>query len=237
MRDVVIFNGLNALDFHEIRDSVIRIPEVSIRVREAQGVWDALGESNFSFFNFLVSEDATYLSNIKIKSLVTSIVQIGLYDRYVRRFGRPEYIVGSVNGDSPLQVCIGETTFEDMILDSPVAKPVASVTEIFSQSSSTVLSGISLAETGVFQHLENTGKYQRVSSTKQDLGKIISHLIEDCHVKKLINVGPGITALEPLQENLALKDIQIVESIDADPMLNWFWMELKKSSEQVSMAQ
>ena len=164
-------------------------------------------------------------------------MQIGLYDRYVRRFGRPDYIVGSINGDTPLHVCIGEMPFEELILESAFAKPVAPVKELFNNVENTVLTGISLSEMVAFQCNESSGKYEKVSEGKQELSKILSHLIEDCHVKKLINVGPGITALEPFHGDLALKDIQIVESIDADPMLSWFWAEMRRSSGQVSFAQ
>ncbi|MCB0392554.1 MAG: hypothetical protein KDD58_14795 [Bdellovibrionales bacterium] len=235
MKEVIIFNDHSSLNFHEIRDNIIRIPEVSMRIREAQSVWDALGESDFSFYNFLMAEDQTFLSNIKTKNLVSSIVQIGLYDRYVRQFGRPEYVIGTTNGDSPLHVCLGLTHFEDMILDSQVARPVIPIPIL--NNNQTFLTGVSLAETGVFKHNSETGKYVRIEEEKNDISKIISYLIEDCQVKKLVNIGPGSSSLEPLQPDLLLKDIQIVESIDTDPMLSWFWTEMRKVTEQLSMAQ
>ena len=236
MREVVIFNHLNALDFHEIRDKVIRIPEVSIRIREAQNVWDVIGQTHFSFFNHLVSDDRTYMSNIKIKSLVTSIVQVGLFDRYVWRFGRPDFVVGSVNADSPLKVCVAEVTLEDMILESPVLKPSADNKEK-SPHALTVLTGISLAELGLYKQGDKSGIYEPMKMEKLDLGKILNYLIEEGQVKKLINVGPGMTDLDPLQHNLSMRDLQIIESIDADPMLSWFWTEMRRSNEVINLAQ
>ncbi len=234
--DVVLFNGINALDFQDIRDNVIRIPEVSTRIREAQDVWDALSDSEFSFYNFLVSEDSVYLSNIKLKSLLTSIVQVGLYDRYARKFGRPEYAVGMINGDSPLSVCLGELSFEDMILGSQAAQPSLPLVAL-SPVGEPVLSGISLAEMGVFRANEDTGKYERFEEDKQDLSKIINLLIEGCGVQKFVNVGPGSSVLEPVKKDLSMRDVQVIESIDADPMLNWFWPELRRSNEKIQIAQ
>ena len=129
-----------------------------------------------------------FLLKIKIKNLVTSIVQIALYERYVRRFGRPEYVVGTVNGDSPLGVCIGQTTFEDMILTSQVAKPIFTLPKVVASQGETLLSGISLAELGIFKFNEDSGKYQRVAEDKQEIVKILAYLFEECHVKKLVNI-------------------------------------------------
>ncbi len=236
MKEVILFNGINALDFQDIRDNVIRIPEVSARIREAQEVWEALTHSNFSFYNFLLSEDTTYLSNIKIKSLITSIVQVGLYDRYVRKFGLPDYVVGAVNGDSPLMVCLGKITFEDMILSSQAAKPSLPLMAV-PKEGQPVLAGVSLTEVGIFCRNRESNQFEREVHNQRDLAKIINFLIEDRRVTKLTNIGPGTFSLESFKEELAMRDVQIVESIDADPMLSWFWVDTQKGHCPISLAQ
>ena len=47
---------------------------------------------------------------------------------------------------------------------------------------------------------------------------------------KVINIGPGNLLISRTHEDLILEQITIVESIDIDPMLSWFWPSLKQSS-------
>src|SRR3954468_7812438 len=104
MRDALVFNGASNLDFQDIRTNVIRIPEVVVRIREAQKIWDSIATTSLDLANFIASEDAVFLGHIKLKSFATAVVQVGLLDRYLKTHALPEYLVGAVNGDSPLMV-------------------------------------------------------------------------------------------------------------------------------------
>lgn len=231
MTDAVVFNGLNALDFHDVRFNVIRIPEVSFRVNQAQSIWDCTDQPGFSFFNFLTAEDSVYLSNIKLKSLAAAVVQVGLYDRYLRNFRRPQYLIGSTNGDSPLHVAVGKISFEEMVhnsmaLSSPRPLVIAD---------QPLLAGISLTEYGVYR-LGEQG-VEDVEVDRMDINKLVQRMIDDHNVQKFINIGPGNLLLNEIHQQLALSEVQILESIDLDPMLSWFWPGMKRSSEFALVAQ
>jgi len=230
MNDVVIFNGLNSLDFHDIRANVIRIPEVSVRLLEAQEIWDSLQGKGFDFYNFLASEDDVFLRNIKLKSLAAAIVQVGLFDRYVKRQGLPAFMVGCVSGDSPLKVCIGEMSFDDMILESHAGR-AARASRPIKLADNPVLVGISLSEFATFKKKDDQDKFEATGDNKLDIATIVVNLIENYGVSKLINVGPGNILMRNMQKDLALKDVQVIESIEADPMLNWFWMDMRRNNQ------
>src|SRR6185312_6535748 len=125
MRDALVFNGASNLDFQDIRTNVIRIPEVVMRIREAQQIWDSLATTSLDLANFIASEDSVFLGHIKLKAFATAVVQVGLLDRYLKSNKLPEYVVGTVNGDSPLLVALGKITFQEMVEQSSAVTGVA----------------------------------------------------------------------------------------------------------------
>lgn len=238
MTDAVVFNGLNALDFHDVRYNVIRIPEVSVRIREAQAIWDRSDATGFNLFNFFTAEDNVYLGNIKLKSLAAAVVQVGLYDRYLRLFRLPQFLVGNSNGDSPLLVAAGKITFNELVEESLALRALKPVAPL-AMPGSPLLAGIALTEFSVYQ-LEGGGALEilpEFDSDKRDINKVVRRMIDEQEVRQFVNIGPGNLLLAELHHELALSDVQILESIDLDPMLSWFWPSMKRSSELTLVAQ
>ncbi|MCB0362641.1 MAG: hypothetical protein KDD35_07960, partial [Bdellovibrionales bacterium] len=118
MAEAVVFQGLDALDYGGIRANVVRIPEVASRLLEAQEYWDKGGGRDFDLFNFVSSDDQTFLSNIRKKSLASAVVQLGLYDRYLRHHPVPQIFVGNSNGDPALLVVAGVWNFQELVTKS-----------------------------------------------------------------------------------------------------------------------
>lgn len=226
MRDAVIFNGPNALDFFDVRSNIIRIPEVVHRIRQAQEVWDEADFPEFDFTNFISSDNNTFLSNLRSKSLAAAIVQVGLYDRYVKHFKAPQYLVGNLNGDSAMQVASGELNFEDMILNSSATR-LNRAGMTLHLTDAPLLAGVSLTEYGTIK-LGNGSPSEKVDRLcRMDIEKIVEKLIEDEAVQKFVNIGPGNTLLQ--NSEFSMRDVQILESVDLDPLLSWFWTSLKEN--------
>ena len=237
MSDAVVFQGLNALDFEEIRASVVRIPEVTRRIMEAQRIWDSSEASHFDFFNFIASEDRVFMSNIRLKSLAAAVVQVGLYERFLRYHKPPQIIVGNANGDSALKVAAGILTFEEMVSQSAALKLTRPVAPL-QLADAPVLSGISLTEYGAYRSAkDDNGEsvMDEISVDKIDPAKIIATLVEEHDVRSFTNVGPGNLLYPQLEEDLKMADIQVVESIEMDPMLSWFWTGMR--SRDLAIAQ
>lgn len=230
MRDALVFNGATNLDFLDIRTNVVRIPEVVARIREAQAIWDTVSGQPLDLANFIGSEDACFLGNIKLKSFAAAVVQVGLLDRYLKNHSLAEFMIGTVNGDSPLKVALGQLSFFDMVAESPVlsgAKLVA-VPPLAAAGELPVLAGVQLAEFAVFRKGEG-GDYQRLVVDTREVEKMIAGLVDDFEVRKIVMVGPGNTMLTHSSSLLAERDVQLLESIDLDPMLSWFWSRMKES--------
>lgn len=230
MRDALVFNGASNLDFQDIRSNVIRIPEVIARIREAQQIWDTLASTPLDLANFLNSEDAVFLGNIKLKGFATAVVQVGLLDRYLRSHRLPEFIMGAVNGDSPLQVALGKTSFFDMVAQSPAlggatVRPLAPIAHA-AEATVPILAGVQLAEYGIYKRAES-GEYFPVKSESREAERMIVDMVDQHEVRKLVMVGPGNGIVGKRVIDLTARDVQVLESIDLDPMLSWFWTNMR----------
>ena len=230
MIESVIFNGLNSLDFQDVRSNVTRIPEVIKRIREAQTLWDDNQDTHFDLLNFICSDNKTFYSNIHLKSLASAVVQVGLYDRYLRFQKKPEFLVGNYNGDSVLKVATGEMTFAELVIKSAaVLNSDLQIHEAINKVPETepILSGISLTEYAAFQWNDEQGAFLKVTEGQMDISGIIHTIVEDHQVRKIVNIGPGNSLVTRSNDDLILEEVQILESIDLDPMLSWFWTSMR----------
>ena len=229
MRDALVFNGASNLDFQDIRTNVIRIPEVIQRVREAQKIWDTLANTPLDLVNFLSSEDSVFLGHIKLKAFATAVVQVGLLDRYLKTNRMPEYVLGTVNGDSPLMVAIGKISFFDLVAESPAVTGVAGrlLSPISGGFDLPLLAGVQLAEYGIYRK-NDKGEYQRQLTDSREVDKMLLELVDQYDVQKLLMIGPGNSIFKKILD-LTSRDVQILESIDIDPMLSWFWSHLREN--------
>lgn len=230
MRDALVFNGSSNLDFQDIRSNVIRIPEVVQRIRQAQAIWDRLSPTALDLQTFIAADDAVFLSHIRLKSFATAVVQVGLLDRYLRNHKLPEFLVGASNGDSPLKVAVGQMTFEEMVAQSPAVTNVATRNSKPAPGGGLelpVLSGIQLVEFAVLKRGE-TG-FHFVQCQNRDMEKMVVELVENHEVERLIMVGPGHSIFGRKMRELTDRDVQVMESIDLDPLLGWFWSNLREN--------
>lgn len=271
----VVFAGRNALDFLELRLGAVRIPEVSLRIREAQRILDSLETERVDLLGAIVTEDEAFFRNIKIKSLLAAIVQVGLYDRLLKSQRAPDVLIGNSNGDAALLVCAGQKTFEEMVRSSaalqslrPLEKPEAlklAPTGITSGAGATAnpngvpvgllpgiqaplqvapsetpeltvlpsLAGLSLTEFRAFQRIED-GSMAEVGQPVMELKKLLAEIVEHQMVTRFINVGPGVALLpseyDLIGEAAGADEVTIIDSIDLDPMLNWFWKQMRPVS-------
>lgn len=260
----VIFAGRNGLDFLELRQGVVRIPEVSLRIREAQRILDGLDVERVDLLSALMSEDDAFFRNIKIKSLLAAVVQVGLYDRFLKTQRGPDVLVGNSNGDTALLVCAGQMTFEQLVTTSnalatlkprestdgattgvvatatvttlPGILPVSAIqAPLRSATESNVtalpsLTGLSLTEYRAF-HRGEDGVFGEIGTPIMDLKKLLTEIVEHQRVSRFVNVGPGATITptdcEQMAEAAETDEVTVIDSIDLDPMLNWFWKQMR----------
>lgn len=213
--------------------SVIRIPEVSLRIRQAQSVFDSLDlQKSVNLMSLITADDEQFFRNIGLKGLLAAIVQVGLYDRYLRTQRASDFLVGNTNGDSALLVAAGKLSFEEMIRTSQAVtalRPVEPVQPVVAQPVP-ILSGLSLTEYGAFVSTTNDQGmriYEPFKSTSMDLKSIVSSLHIDNGVELFINIGPASALRVSDYRMIGTGDLEALDSIELDPMLTWFWNELE----------
>ncbi len=224
MNTSVIFHGIGALDFEELRINSVRIPEVLSRIKQAEKIWSDAGLPFFDFINFIGSENIRFYANIKFKSLAVAVVQVGLFDRYLKNNQDPHYLIGNKVGDSALMYLSGETTFPELVLSS---KAALSMDEGFTiEPTQTLSSGVDVSQLTTY-YFKDYKKEILLEGTNQGLSQstLMRHLIDEHAVSKFINIGPG-TSFDSLKLEFNLEDLCFMESVDCDPMLNWFWKHL-----------
>ncbi len=229
VRELLVFNAESNLDFQDIRANVIRIPEVAARLRETQEIWDAKSSVALDVSNFTGAEDAVFLANIRLKNFVTAVVQVGLLDRYLKKHLMPQFLLGSINGDSPVKVATGRLTFSEMVSrSSALIGPQSARGSLTSLSGFTavaeapVLAGIQLAEYGAFQ-ASAEGGYQPLPLDPTEIDTLVLKVVEGFQVGKVVVIGPGHSLGGKASLDMADRDVQLLDSIDLDPMLSWFW--------------
>lgn len=242
----VVFAGRNGLDFIEFREGVLRIPEVTARLRQAQSILDGLEIPHVDLFATLNSDDEEFFRNIQMKSLVAAVVQIGLYDRFLRTQKSPDFMIGNSNGDSALLVCAGLVTFEQMILESKAVtsmKPtVSDVVVQLVASPMPLLSGVSLTEYCALQattteqgQTEFTPVKEVSESATMEVRRIVTTLHENFGVVNFVNVGPAAAVRANEYRMMGAGDAESVDSIELDPMLTWFWRTM--NTRAIALAQ
>lgn len=247
MKEALVFGGQNSLDFLEVRSQVVRIPEVSLRLEEAQCIWDKSCGSSFSFQHFLNAEDSAFFNNIHLKSLSLSVVQLGLLDRYKRHFGESDFLVGNTQNDSALMVAAGLVKFSELIEKSQAGGLIRPMVPL-QIATEPVLRGHSLPQFQVFARVaEGSGskpteldqgpKYKAAGQPEISVQKILQSLIDDMGIKKIVHVGPGTMDKSHIMNQYEMRELQVYESIDIDPMLGWFWADLRKQGHEFSLAQ
>lgn len=232
MNKAIIFSGLHSLDFSDIRHNVIRIPEVINKIKQAGEVLTSLGQDGCftaELFTTLASDNATYSKNIKLKSVLNCIVQLGLFDRYTSKFGKPNFLLGDINGDSPLNIVLGKSSFESLF-----KKDISEQESVVQITSEPLLSGVKMNLHQLFKLGEEN--FVESGEAKNELGLIVKELIEDHQVKQIIDIGPGSGWAKAKTFDHSLYDVQILESIDMDPMLSWFWPYVKNQNAELDLA-
>lgn len=233
VQKAVVFSGRNGLDFQELRTSVLRIPEVTVRIRQAQSILDTLDLPKVDLFNVISSDDEHFFRNIKLKSLASAVVQIGLFDRLCKTQRRPEFMIGNSNGDSAMKVCSGLQSFEDMVVQSQAGDvPAISPTNLLPMSgifAAPLLAGLSLTEFRAVEATQtDTGLiYSMLPESSMEIKKVAQALHQERGVNRFISIGPSSALRLADYQDLGTDEVESLDSIELDPMLGWFWKSIR----------
>ena len=69
-----------------------------------------------------------------------------------------------------------------------------------------------------------------------DIKKIVSALNSERGVERFVNIGPA-SGIRTADYKAINEDIESLDSIELDPMLGWFWRNVRTNTNPMSLAQ
>ncbi|MBE8221520.1 MAG: hypothetical protein HAW60_02205 [Bdellovibrionales bacterium] len=236
MKSLVFFVPVKeSFAFLSIRQNLIRIPEVLIRLKEAERIiismdnqfkgyvdlvsimqsdWASnhLKVQNKKTSHLSIANNSEHLMILRTKlSLIASYVsQIGLFDRYIKSCSYPEFMMCDSNSYKAIDVSLKKSSVKKMIqsiLESNLPK-----------------TDLPLSYT-VFKRI--AGKYKKYQ-------KINSLSFKSCfeqftlkeNLEGFVHLGPGQSMNLNFSE-LSTNKFTELESISTDPLLSWFWTDVR----------
>lgn len=222
MKSAVLFANTGVLDFLELRTSIVRIPEVIAKLKEAQTFLDRAIKDAPDLIQFITSDDQVFWSRKRIRQIAVGIVQLGLYERYVKRYGEAAHLLASDKEENPVQVLSGKMRLGEYVIN--LAMREDDKAKVVNMEDQALLSkGISMPDFQLFQR-DQEGYFVLVEEgKKQALNDLLMKLRDEKNTKQFVNIGPGQSISGSALSELVDKELNIMESIDLDPMLSWFW--------------
>jgi hypothetical protein len=258
MKTAVFFGGASTLDFHEVRLGLCRIPEIGLKIEEAQKFWDKECNSEISLKHVLQSDNTVFFNSINLKSLIHAVVQIGLYERFARKNKAPHILIGDTKCDPALLVCSGEMSLKDLVTQSracSLQRPLSALQMAPLPTLGLQLNGQSLPRYEIYADfkelqplvktkkevttgkasMKNVGAIEEENLVFKSTGQsslgiegVLQLAFEQFGVREIIHVGPGAHRDgRSLTANVS-EEMRWIDSIDLDPMLNWFWADIRK---------
>jgi hypothetical protein len=218
----LLFAGRRGLDDFLTRQSVLRIPEVSRKIKTVQDELDRqVGQTGaYDLLSHTISSDEEFSGHPELKALIACTVQMGLFDRFIKFHSRPQFLVGSINGASALKVCAQGVDISGFISASElISKHLNPQQEV----ATTQLTGMSLEEYGVYQWNSELGAYQEWETSSKDATRIIEGLNQDNLINQCIHVGPCFDFHRQAFSRLGLDQVPSMSSVEMDPILSSFW--------------
>lgn len=238
MKSLVFFVPVKeSLSFLSIRQNLIRIPEVLIRLKEAEVIINNLQNQFKGFVNLISimesnwrestldpqkynknllttadsSEDIIILHK-KLSLIVSYVSQVGLFDRYIKSFSYPEFIMHNSSSHRSMSVSLKHCSMKKM-LRSVLEEDLPSE-ELLSSSLCVIFKKNSRKYT----------EYQKINFTTFKSSFEQFTLKEG--LKSFVHLGPG-QSLHSEFSDLSANQFTELESISLDPILNWFWTDVR----------
>lgn len=220
MNSVLVFGGRSALDSEQFRWQLLRVPEVSLVLKEAQKYVDQYCENPRDLGAFLLSDNSYFLSSTLWRDFSSQVIQVGLFKRYQKNAPQPRFVIGGTSIISALNVCFTEKTIEMMVQD-------------FSQMLQERSEKEQTENFLVGQSMENLKAYEATSlglnvlAENKNRTDLLYDICKDHIIDQVISIGSHKLIAQDRQEETS--DLAVMESVSMDPMLSWLWPYLQSA--------
>lgn len=219
MNSVLVFTGRSAIDGADFRWQLLRVPEVSKVLKEAQATIDESMNNAKDLVSFIQQDNSDFLAGGLWRELCSQLVQVGLYRRYQKLYTKTRFIIGDASPISAAPVCLGMMSVQELVFSfmSELVKKEAE------EASKDFLVGQKLETSKVYENKNN--EYYVLSEGKGTVA-LLDVIMKDFLLDQVITLGSSVGLTT--SENMA--DMGIVESVVMDPLLSWMLPYLKTAS-------
>ena len=214
-----LFSDFKSLDLLESRRSVVRIPEVIARFKEAQKYLDFYIKDSPDLLIFLLSDNARFWSDEKLKRICVSLVQLALYDRTCKKMSKADFFMAPVAAESVAQILSGKLSLEEYIHGLFMATEKKEV--VLDDLSVFLHKGVAKTEFAIYS--KSAEVYLPLPGNSLMSNELVGRLRLDLNVNRFVNIGPIDQLASSNMEELLFQDVQVMDCISMDPMLSWFW--------------
>lgn len=221
METAILLGDVSVLDRIQLREAVLRIPEVSLRIKEIQRWIDKNTTCSLDLFTSMHNDDMTYLRSGVVRGLCVTAVQIGLYDRYTRRSGSPKFVIGIRGTLQFLRYIAGNITLDDLLI--PLFATLSSLKVESSASAMFAPQTRAAYDIVKLKNESQQSEFSFIDTSVQTSEELITYLVDENDIGRLVNIGPGEKMVSPHTIDPCYERVQVLESIETDPQLSWFW--------------
>lgn len=216
MAKSVLLTEIDALNRLHVRRDVARIPEVSLRIREAQTIADSIyGDQSPLLIQTMLKEDQDFKSSGKLSTILWAAGQLGLWDRFLKTQRVPRYVICKSENIGLVKVMNSELRFHDWVT-SLVQNSGAAAWDVSAEEANSYL---------IIELRKDEKEVAPVSEIKfsaSDLASCVQFALDEFKVSQCVRVGFE-TETNDLSVDLPFRErFDIVNSIDLDPLLTWF---------------
>lgn len=216
MKYGIYLRGFKPYTGLELRESLIRIPEILIELKKIQQVCDIGQEANRDVLTDFLSEEG-HLS-IAMQKLISASVQKGLVQRAVKRLGSPTFAISS-SDSLPLKKFIFEQIEMERFLYEPSVQGIKESDPISPYS--------------VVQLISDEGKpcFETIELQASNTEELAMDLVDHLSIQRLVAVTVPENILQsfyhdaPAGEKLIVQDV-----IETDPFLGWFDYQMLRTA-------
>lgn len=216
MAKSVLLTEIDALNRLHVRRDVARIPEVSLRIREAQTIADKIyGDQAPLLIQTMLKEDQDFKSSGKLSLILWASSQLGLWDRYLKTQRAPRFVICKAENIGLVKIMNSEIRFNDWI-SALVQDSGGAAWELSTEEPNSYLM-IELRKDE-----KDGAPVSEIKFSTGDLASCVQFALDEFRVSQCVRVGFE-TESNDLSVDLPFRErFDIVNSIDLDPLLTWF---------------
>lgn len=217
--------GVRGFDQVSVRANLCRIPYVSMKIQEAQRVFDSLNLKNMDLISIINDETKFKTMTREFKNFILSLFAVGIYEKHLRNGAAPEQFI--VNENLELMIdylkaeLLGEklpTRFLESYVRTIIRKGFFNVEQ--SQDPTTPVSYSLCTAHARWLH-RVTPEEGGATMTYGLFFQFLSQSVREANVKKIIYFGPESEELHSLRKVVydRWQNVEVASSIHQDATL------------------